>query len=255
MATSADRPESLSTVLAHAAVRAQTMGPDARAYWPRHARRFEFVLRYLQAHTLPGPRRVLSVGPSFETAMFASVFPDWQIDTLGEGLDERFVLPPPRRHFTFDLHAAADPRRWPDFGVRYDTIVFMEVLEHLNAPPRAVLEFLGAQLADEGFLLLTTPNAAWLKNRLKLLRGRNPFEPLRPGGGGHIRESTLAELRTAAQEAGLACAVAKQCGLYGFTGAKDRCYDALANATFPSLRRSLFLVLRKPGGNLVTPKA
>ena len=28
-------------------------------------------------------------------------------------------------------------------------------------------------------------------------------------------------------------------------GAKDRCYNALANATLPSLRRSLFLVLRR----------
>ena len=246
MATSADRSEFLPTVLAHAAARAQTMGPDARAYWPRHARRFEFVLRHLQTHTPPGPRRVLDVGPSFETAMFAAVFPDWQIDTLGEGRDERFVLPPPSRHFTFDLHAAAEPRRWPDFELRYDTIVFMEVLEHLNVPPRAVLEFLGAQLTDGGVLLLTTPNAAWLKNRWKLLRGRNPFEPLRAGGGGHIRESTLAELRTAAQEAGLGCAAAQQCGLYGFAGAKDRFYNALANATLPSLRRSLFLVLRKP---------
>jgi SAM-dependent methyltransferase len=246
MATSADRSESIPAVLARAAARAQTMGPDARAYWPRHERRFEFVLRYLQAHTPPGPRRVLDVGPSFETAMLAAVFPDWQIDTLGDGRDERFVLPPPSRHFTFDLHAAADPPRWPDLGARYDTIVFMEVLEHLNVPPRAVLEFLGAQLADGGELLLTTPNAAWLKNRLKLLRGRNPFETLRPGGGGHIRESTLAELRTAAQEAGLECVAAKHCGLYGFTGAKDRFYDALANATLPALRRSLFLILRRP---------
>jgi hypothetical protein len=245
MATSADRPESLSTVLARAAARAQTMGPDARAYWPRHARRFEFVLRYLHAHTPPGPRRVLDVGPSFETAMLAALFPAWQIDTLGEGRDERFALPPPSRHFNFDLHAAADPHRWPDLGGRYDTIVFMEVLEHLNVPPRAVLAFLGAQLAEGGFLLLTTPNAAWLKNRLKLLRGRNPFESLRPGGGGHIRESTLAELRTTAREAGLECAASKQGGLYGFTGAKDRFYNALANATLPSLRRSLFLVLRK----------
>jgi SAM-dependent methyltransferase len=245
MATSADRPESLPTVLARAAARAQTMGPDARAYWPRHARRFEFVLRYLHAHTPPGPRRVLDVGPSFETAMLAALFPVWQIDTLGEGRDERFALPPPSRHFNFDLHAAVDPHRWPDLGGRYDTIVFMEVLEHLNVPPRAVLAFLGAQLAEGGFLLLTTPNAAWLKNRLKLLRGRNPFESLRPGGGGHIRESTLAELRTTAREAGLECVASKQCGLYGFTGAKDRCYNALANATLPSLRRSLFLVLRK----------
>ncbi len=246
MATSADRPASLPSVLAAAAARSQTMGPEARSYWLRHARRFEFVLRYLQTHTPPGPRRVLNVGPSFETAMFVALFPDWQIDTLGEGRDERFVLPLPSRHFNFDLHAAADPHRWPDFGGRYDTIVFMEVLEHLNLPPRAVLAFLGAQLADGGFLLLTTPNAAWLKNRLKLLRGQNPFEPLRPGGGGHVRESTLAELQTTAREAGLECATAKRCGLYAFKGAKDRFYDALANATLPGLRRSLFLVFRKP---------
>jgi hypothetical protein len=192
MATSADRPASLPTVLAHAAALAQTMGPDARAYWPRHARRFEFVLRYLQTHT---PPPICAAGPTSGCATTQSC--SWKCSNTSTC----------RRAPCSNFSA----RNWP----------------------------------TEGVLLLTTPNAAWLKNRLKLLRGRNPFEALRPGGGGHIRESTLAELRTATQEAGLECAAARHCGLYGFTGAKDRFYNALANATLPGLRRSLFLVLRK----------
>jgi SAM-dependent methyltransferase len=238
---------SIEALLARQAARADVMADDARRYWPRHARRFDYVLRYLRALPDPNrPRLVLDIGASFETPLLAEAFPSWQIDVLAEGRDERFALPPPSRVVVFDLNAAAASERWPDLGGRrYDLIVFMEVIEHLSIPPEQVLRFLGAQLADGGAILLTTPNAAWLKNRLKLLRGQNPFERLRPGGGGHIREYTLDELRAAASAAGLACVDARCCGLYGFTGAKDRFYNALANATLPGLRRSLFLFLRK----------
>jgi len=121
------------------------------------------------------------------------------------------------------------------------------VIEHLNTPPRRVLEFLAAQLAPGGWLVLTTPNAVWLKNRLRLLMGRNPFELLRDDRSGHVREYTLAELAAAAGEAGLEVAAAERHGLYHFAGAKDRFYSALADATHPSLRRAIFMVLRRPG--------
>jgi hypothetical protein len=235
----------LDALLDKHAARARAMPADARDYWPRHEGRFRFVLRYLDEHARSRVRHALDVGASFETRLLADCFPEWRIDTLGDGHDARFVLPPPSRHFTYDLNAVADEARWPDLGTRYDLIVFMEVIEHLNVPPARVLRFLAAQLAAGGTLLLTTPNAAWLKNRLKLLRGQNPFELLREGGGGHIREYTLAELQAAGSEAGLGCVQAQLCGLYGFTGGNDRFYDALANATLPGLRRSIFAVFRK----------
>jgi SAM-dependent methyltransferase len=242
----ADHTDPLPGLLARHAARAAALAPDAAAYWARHAGRFEFVLRDLDRRFHGRALAALDVGPSFQTRLLAEFFPAWRIDTLGERRDGRFALPPPSRHFEFDLNTAAERACWPPLGGPYDVIVFMEVIEHLTTPPRRVLEFLGAQLAPGGAIVLTTPNAAWLKNRLRLLLGRNPFEPLRDDRGGHIRESTLDELAAAAREAGLEVAAAARRGLYRFSGVKDRFYSALADATHPSLRRSIFLVLRRP---------
>ena len=230
---------------AHAA-RAAQLSPEAGRYWDRHCGRFAYVLQFLDRHERARTTRVLDVGASFQTSLMAESFPAWQVDTLGLGRDHRFVLPPPSRHFDFDLNGAAEHAAWPAFPDRYDLIVFMEVIEHLVTPPQRVLEFLAAQLAPGGRILLTTPNAAWLKNRLKLLCGHNPFELLRDDHGGHIREYTLAELEAAARAAGLTVPTAQRRGLYRFSGAKDRLYSALADATLPGLRRTIFLVLQRP---------
>jgi hypothetical protein len=237
----------LEALLARHAAGAAALTPDARAYWARHAVRFEFVLRELDRRFRGPPRRALDIGASFQTRMLAEFFPEWRIDTLADICDDRFALPPPSRHFRFDLNAALDRARWPALGGPYEVILFMEVIEHLNTPPRRVLEFLAAQLAPGGAIVLTTPNAVWLKNRLRLLMGRNPFELLRDDRSGHVREYTLAELSAAAREAGLEVAAAGRHGLYRFSGAKDRFYSALADATHPSLRRTIYLELRRPG--------
>ena len=236
----------LDTLLARHAARAAALTPDAANYWTRHAVRFEFVLRELDRRFRGRARTALDVGSSFQTQLLAEFFPEWRIDTLADICDGRFLLPAPSRHFQFDLNDALDCSRWPALGGPYDVIVFMEVIEHLNTPPRRVLEFLAAQLAPGGVIVLTTPNATWLKNRLRLLLGRNPFELLRDDRTGHIREYTLGELTAAARDTGLEVAVAQRRGLYRFTGAKDRFYSALANATHPSLRRSIFMVLQRP---------
>jgi 2-polyprenyl-3-methyl-5-hydroxy-6-metoxy-1,4-benzoquinol methylase len=238
-------PASLDALLARHAASAAAMSPAASYYWARHAGRFRCVLTYLDEQARAKTRTVLDVGGSFQTPLLAKFFPEWQIDTLADIVDERFALPAPSRHFRFDLNAAADAKAWPQFGTRYDLIVFMEVVEHLAVPPAQVLRFLAAQLNEGGAILLTTPNAAWLKNRLKLMRGKNPFELLREDRSGHIREYTLDELKVSANDAGLRCRDAKLCGLYDFAGAKDRFYNAVANAAFPGLRRSIFMVLER----------
>ncbi len=236
----------LDALLARHAAGAAALTPDAGRYWEHHAVRFDFVLRQLDRRFRGPARAALDIGGSFQTRMLAEFFPEWRIDTLADICDDRFSLPPPSRHFQFDLNTVLNRAGWPTLGGPYDAIVFMEVLEHLNTPPRRVLEFLAAQLAPGGAIVLTTPNAVWLKNRLRLLMGRNPFEQLRDDRSGHVREYTLAELAAAARGAGLEVTAAERHGLYHFSGAKDRFYSALANAIHPSLRRTIFMVLRRP---------
>ena len=79
-----------------------------------------------------------------------------------------------------------------------------EVLEHLHTAPSLVLAFVKTLLADNGLLVLQTPNAASLPKRIKLLLGRNPFDMIRtdPKNPGHFREYTRRELSALAADLG-----------------------------------------------------
>jgi SAM-dependent methyltransferase len=70
-----------------------------------------------------------------------------------------------------------------------DTVVFSEVLEHLNPwyVPHTLSE-LNRVTRSSGLLFLTTPNIASIGKRVKLLLGRNPL------GKMHVREYTMSEV-------------------------------------------------------------
>jgi hypothetical protein len=69
------------------------------------------------------------------------------------------------------------------------------------------LLLLSSLLREGGKIVLSTPNAAALHNRLRLLRGVNPFERIRyyDRNPGHFREYTADELRSMAEAADLRC--------------------------------------------------
>ena len=80
----------------------------------------------------------------------------------------------------------------------FDFAIFSEVIEHI--PPQAIPRILidiRRTLRPDGQLILTTPNAVRLRNRLRFLAGYNIFEnPANQIGGtfGHLREYTCSEL-------------------------------------------------------------
>jgi SAM-dependent methyltransferase len=81
------------------------------------------------------------------------------------------------------------------------------VLEHLRDYPLKTLEETRRILRPGGLLLLSTPNAASLQNRFRLLRGQSVHTPLTDWMFGlpqarHAREYTLDELRQLLQKAG-----------------------------------------------------
>jgi len=85
------------------------------------------------------------------------------------------------------LHLEAEPLSWPD--AHFGAVVFAEVLEHLNYDPLPVLGELARVLAPAGRLVLTTPNAASLRNALKLLAGRNVLPEVAQGFAGSEPET------------------------------------------------------------------
>ena len=62
---------------------------------------------------------------------------------------------------------------------------------------------------------------------------------------GHIREYTLTELEDAFADTGLTKLKLDRRGLYNFNNPKDNFYSWLADATHPSLRRTLIGVYQK----------
>lgn len=90
----------------------------------------------------------------------------------------------------------------------FSLIMFNETLEHLIGSPLAPMNEMARVLAPGGRLILTTPNAVSLRNRLSFLFGRNVFTPLEVAINVspykcHNREYTLAETADLVRRAGL----------------------------------------------------
>ena len=78
----------------------------------------------------------------------------------------------PGRHYVFDLNQLERGATLSD-AERYDAVLFCEVLEHLHISPRYVFPFLRDLLKPSGILVIQTPNAVTVGNRVKLVAGRN----------------------------------------------------------------------------------
>ena len=107
-------------------------------------------------------------------------------------------------HYYFDLNESQWHERWRTELPAYDVIVIAEVLEHLHTSPTLILGFLKSLLKPGGLLIIQTPNAAAIGNRIKLLLGINPFDFIseNPKNPLHLREYTEQELHMYASMAG-----------------------------------------------------
>lgn len=90
----------------------------------------------------------------------------------------------------------------------FDAVIMTEVFEHLREYPVRSLEEARRMLIPGGRLYFTTPNAAYLMNRIRFLRGQSVATPLPDWIGGvpharHAREYTFEEVDTLMDHAGL----------------------------------------------------
>ena len=87
----------------------------------------------------------------------------------------------------------------------FDLIMILDVIEHLHDSPRELLLALAERLRPEGYLLITVPNAANIRKRLDLLRGRTnlprfaSFYWLPGPWRGHVREYVRDDLQSLAR--------------------------------------------------------
>ena len=191
-------------------------------------------------------RRVLDVGPRFEVDLLHRVLPNACVDTLGLNAG----LFPPRdgeERVLFDLNHADDESRRPSFGP-YQLIVMAEVLEHVHMPPSVVVGWIASLLAPGGYLLVQTPNAVALPNRLRMLAGRNPFQPLSADRAypGHMREYTTSELLREGRALGLEVVELRTANYFVSDKLSNRLFHRLERFVPRTLRAGITVVYRAP---------
>jgi SAM-dependent methyltransferase len=211
--------------------------PDEQVYLRTHSRRYALLLDLVEELA---PMRILVVGPSFESALMRERLGDATVNTLG-WLDHRFPLREGEQHLELDLNDGEYP-----VLEAHDVVVCCEVIEHLHVPAARVLRFLATGLAPDGHLVLQTPNATALPKRIRMLLGRNPYEPIRdePGNPGHFHEYTVPELRAAVEGAGLEVERLLTANYFDHGSRKNRAYRAVGRALPPTLREGITVVAR-----------
>src|SRR5580765_9029256 len=127
-----------------------------------------------------------------------------KVDTIGWSTD-RIPNPLYERHYDADFNIRDD--NWcTDIPVKkYDLVVACEVIEHFTTSLGLTLKRLKELTLPGGYILVQTPNAVALKNRMAFLIGRNPFHMMMDyeKGHNHIREFTMEELVKTGEAIGL----------------------------------------------------
>jgi hypothetical protein len=209
---------------------------DDQIYRRTHARRYQLLLEVVGGLA---PETILVVGPSYESVLLREAL-GATVDTLGWE-DHRFPRLEGERHLQHDLNDLEYPELEP-----HDVVVCGEVIEHLHVDAVTVLERLAAAVAPDGHFVLQTPNATALPKRLRMLLGRNPYEPIRdqPGNPGHFHEYTLGELRAAVEAAGLEVERVITANYFDHGSRKNRAYRALEPLLPGTLREGITVVAR-----------
>jgi SAM-dependent methyltransferase len=99
----------------------------------------------------------------------------------------------------------------------FDLVMLNDVIEHLHNSPRTLLNSLLGLVREDGFLLITVPNAANIRKRIDVALGRTNYQkfdlyywypdPWR----GHIREYTKGDLQLLAGNLGLSIVELQSC--------------------------------------------
>lgn len=232
------------------------LNEDSSSYYKVHSKRYEYLLTIIrECRDFFGedPIYLLDIGPSFFTLLLEKKFPKDIVLMLGfehpgsrgGHLPENLNLEK-ERFYHFNLNDAQFPEKWikvPECRIA----VMAEVIEHLHTSPSLVLQFLKTCIAAGGFLIIQTPNAASLKNRISMLLGKNPFEMIRenPQNPGHFREYTMNELIILAEKSGFEVKKLSYKSYFNPRNSIEKFYIAVTNILPGSFRTGLTLVLRK----------
>jgi len=221
----------------------------------------ELIARHVPAHG-----RILDIGcgPCDKTAVLGRMgYRCTGIDDFGDAWHREGDNFERIKRFASDAGVRlveGDGKSLPFVHGSFDAVMLCDVIEHLHASPRALLGAAIDLLQDDGWLVISVPNALNLRKRIDVLRGRTNYPPyeqfFRSGDSwrGHVREYAWRDLEELARRLGLVDAsVHGHHHMLGVLPAWARTPYAAVTAPFPSLRDTLVLCGRKPRGWSLPP--
>ena len=184
------------------------------AYGGEEKERHEFVRALIQ-RLAPSPAEVVELGaaPGDQAIALARLGYAVTAVDLGEASDEWGQQSPGTMEAGF-AEAGIDLLIWDLENVPYpiadsafDVVLLTEVLEHLREYPARTLAEGYRILRPGGLLVLSTPNAAYILNRVKLLCGKSAYSSVNDWLYGlpharHAREYTKSELELIVRHVG-----------------------------------------------------
>ncbi len=250
MTESRQRAEKLIQRLTEAE-KAITCGPtSSKLYNEYHAGRFIRTLDICKKYVPDRNSVVLDVGRGRLTRLISSHYNNVWSMGFEPGTDDgghREQEPMPEiPHIVFDLNDSGSTELYPEYYDHFDLIVFGDTIEHLYTAPEFSLLMLSCMLKPKGKIVVTTPNAVSLRNRIVMFFGGNPFERIRyyKGNPGHYREYRKKELEQMGAAAGLDV---KECYTVNFYNSWSlKRVLASPFTALPQFRDSLVAVFEKP---------
>ncbi len=174
-------------------------------YFLTHLVRYIFILEVVEKLHLPIGAKILDTGcypPHLLNNLREQGFDVWGISSKHEPVKDNKIV-------SLNIEKEKLPFK-DDF---FDLIIFTEIIEHLLVDPKVYLEKLKKVLKPNGRLLITTPNAVHLKNRMKVALGQSSHFSLNQLYETkidddsiyyrHNREFTFAELKQIVSDNGL----------------------------------------------------
>jgi len=232
------------------------LNKEAAEYLRVHEKRYSYLFNMIKKirtgiekdHVI-----TLDIGPSLFTKLLEAEFNSDTILSLGlEHEESRGGHLPANveldkdHYFYFNLNDTQQPEKWL-YLPSCDIIIMAEVLEHLYTAPTLVLKFLNNCLLPGGYLVIQTPNAASLKNRLSMLFGKNPFHMIRENADnpGHFREYTLKELLQIAEKTGFSVVEKNIQSYFTPVNSVESAYVAATNLLPQKFKDGITIVLKK----------
>jgi 2-polyprenyl-3-methyl-5-hydroxy-6-metoxy-1,4-benzoquinol methylase len=237
--------------------------PGLAPLWPAEEERYAYI-RGVVARAAPPPADIVELGaaPGAQSVALARAGYRVAAIDLGEASDAWAGQAEGVMTHAFAESGVAfvewnlEETPYPLEDGSFDIVLLTEVLEHLREYPLQALLEARRILRPGGHLVVTTPNAARLQNRVRLALGGSVHTPLSDWMFGlpharHAREYTAAELREMLAHAGLRVVSLEARHFHIRSGRQDRGSVALkrlldlAARARPSLGSGLVVVARR----------